>query len=567
MFFGTNRYSSRLATLWDVLRRAVPSRWTVSVTVVCLCVNLGLASYGGVFRSELSSQMDEPAHYITALMVHDYLSDGLFQSPLEFAKQFYLHYPKVAFGHWPPMFYIIQGAFMFIFGTSRTAILTLMLLMSALLAATLYRVVQQQFHSHAAGLISALYFLLIPLVQSYSGAVMADLPVAVFSFWAMLAWARYLESQTTASAVCFGCFSAAAILTKGNAYALVFIPVVSIVLSSRWAVLKSRVMWLTAAGIAVVCVPWSWFTSNLVVPTMVYSVSWSYLLQGGWFYARTLALVPGLLTTGFAVAGIYDRVIRRGFRVTPLWASAMAALIGVELFHSLVPAGLEDRYLLASLPPLIMFAVAGVAWCASRIPLAIGLRYRVVGLAAAAIGFFFVTTFHVEHKFAFGFAPLVKDLLTNAEYRNAIILCSSDDRGEGLLISEMAMREQRPGHIILRASRMLADSDWIGRGYSLKMDTPEKIRQWLESVPVGIVVLDRMVNKHTGFAHHALLRQAVSQPPWRLASVYPGPGDRGTAPGARVEVYVAEGLLHPASPRFRVALKPMPQITIDGAAQ
>ena len=36
---------------------------------------------------------------------------------------------------------------------------------------------------------------------------------------------------------------------------------------------------------------------------------------------------------------------------------------------------------------------------------------------------------------------------------------------EGLLISEVAARESRPGHIVLRASKMLASEDWMGRDY------------------------------------------------------------------------------------------------------
>ncbi|SRR6056297_1101626 len=53
---------------------------------------------------------DEPAHFVTGVMVTEYLRGAEFTAPVEFAEAFYLRYPKVAFGHWPPLFYFVQAA-------------------------------------------------------------------------------------------------------------------------------------------------------------------------------------------------------------------------------------------------------------------------------------------------------------------------------------------------------------------------------------------------------------------------------------------------------------------------
>ena len=52
---------------------------------------------------------------MTGLMVRDYIAAGFPDSPFRFAENYYLHYPKVAIGHWPPVFYSIQAAWMLIF--------------------------------------------------------------------------------------------------------------------------------------------------------------------------------------------------------------------------------------------------------------------------------------------------------------------------------------------------------------------------------------------------------------------------------------------------------------------
>ena len=59
----------------------------------------------GIYRSELSHDPDESAHVITSLMIHDYAQSGLGSSPLRFAENYYVHYPKVAIGIWPPVFH------------------------------------------------------------------------------------------------------------------------------------------------------------------------------------------------------------------------------------------------------------------------------------------------------------------------------------------------------------------------------------------------------------------------------------------------------------------------------
>src|SRR6202165_1195147 len=154
--------------------RVLGAASVIAVAGILLLIAVWLASRGGVFRSELTRESDEPAHYITALMVRDYIAQGMSAKPLAFAKNYYLHYPKVAFGHWPPVFYVLQAAWMLVFGVSRTSVLCLMLVTTAMLGATLYTVVKRS-DSWLAGLAAAALFICLPLVQAYSGVVLADI--------------------------------------------------------------------------------------------------------------------------------------------------------------------------------------------------------------------------------------------------------------------------------------------------------------------------------------------------------------------------------------------------------
>ena len=111
----------------------------------------------------------------------------------------------------------------------------------------------------------------------------------------------------------------------------------------------------------------------------------------------------------------------------------------------------------------------------------------------------------------FGFDQVAR-LVEKPEYKDSVVLvasASTGGEGEGALISEVALHEKRPSHIILRATKMLSQSDWMGRHYTLLYQTPEQVMGFLRSIPVGIVVVHNQRGL-PGTLDHQLLRQAIS---------------------------------------------------------
>ena len=48
----------------------------------------------GFFATELARHPDEPAHFVTGVLVYDYLRSGFDQTPMSFAEQFQAQYRK-----------------------------------------------------------------------------------------------------------------------------------------------------------------------------------------------------------------------------------------------------------------------------------------------------------------------------------------------------------------------------------------------------------------------------------------------------------------------------------------
>jgi hypothetical protein len=532
----------------------VPGQGLALFLVFFLTV-VGLQWLAGAYQSEFGgSSQDEGAHYITGLMVRDYIANLFPAPPMQYAEDYYLHYPHVALGHWPPFFYLVQAAWTVLFSPSRPSVLLLMAIFPALLALTLYKATQGEFGPRA-GMALGLLLILLPLVQEESSRVMAEHLLALLSFWAMLSFSQYLETEKGQYAVAFGVLAALAILTKGNAMALALVPPIALVLSRRCRLLKQPSFWYPAVIVLILCGPWYFLTLPMVQDAFT-EPSWALTKRAFAFCFQVLVGSIGPTLSLLVLIGFVVRLCPpfRAQRVPGRWAAAGALVVSVWIFHALVPLdGRKDtRYMITALPPLLMFLASGMMWLAARLPLSgLSVHRRAVGLALLVTVSFATETFQLHRKAFTGFAGVAQCLLSQPELQNAVFLISSDTSGEQMFISEVAMREPRPGHIILRGSKVLASSTWTSAQYRLLYRTPEEVRNYLQSIPVGVLVISTLARQS---AHEQQLIETVNRFPEHWEPICPYQERRHPEfPASPIHVYRAVGQ----------APKPVGKIRID----
>ena len=113
---------------------------------------------------------------------------------------------------------------------------------------------------------------------------------------------------------------------------------------------------------------------------------------------------------------------------------------------------------------------------------------------------------------------------------------------EGAFISDIAMHESRPGHLVLRATKMLANMDWNGLNERLRFATvaaaEDQIESWgvdgliLQSGAsndVAISLLDRVAETYSGrwsavplpaaCAGHVRLFRFIGQPRGKTSGI------------------------------------------------
>ena len=497
-----------------------------AVAALALAAVIGMQCLAGAYTAEFGGAADEAAHYVTGLMVREYLTSGFSETPMRFATRYYQAYPQVSFGHWPPFFYIVQAVWTLAAPPSRISALLLIALISTALTVLLFHVAETLSGTVAAVLTSAL-FLLLPLRQALSSMVMAETLITLLALCAMLAWARFFQTGAMRDALGFAAALTLAIMTKGNAWALVLVPGITILAGRRFDLLRSRAMWAAAAVVAGVCLPWHLLTMRLVQNGWEYQPGLAFFTSALAFNTRALLQILGPGLAAMAALGMAVVLPRAGIGKTrALWQTAAGAFLAILLFQCLVPASLDRRHLLMAIPFALLFVPAGVSAVAAVIPGSVSRRFTTGAVVAVLAASFLYHPFQLYRKPHHGLSEAAGQLLAGDPTRESVYLVSSEKYGEGVFVAELAMRNPTPGPPILRASKVLSVSSWSGAGYRCLFDSDEAVEAYLERTPIDIVVLD-LTPSNRSYQHHAQLRRAIEghANSWRQVGSF-GPDER-----------------------------------------
>src|ERR1700739_583605 len=115
---------------------------TIACFFICLLLITGIQHWSVATQAAFDGYPDEASHYLSGLILRDYLVSGFHMSPRRYAINYYLHIPFFAVGYWPPLFYVIEGLWMTVAGYSRPDVLLFMALIAGLISATIFAVVR-----------------------------------------------------------------------------------------------------------------------------------------------------------------------------------------------------------------------------------------------------------------------------------------------------------------------------------------------------------------------------------------------------------------------------------------
>ncbi len=514
--------------------RFLTSRWFLCLLFAVAVVGvIGFQMTSGAWASDLGGDPDEPAHAVTSLMVRDYLAGGLGQNPLAFAQRYYEDFPKVALGHYPPGYYALAGVWMLPWAAPQ-ALFALQALFAGCLAVLVFRAALRLRLNPVAAVFAALLVILVPVTLKLTQQVMADLMLTCLCLMAVEAWARFMEQPRAGRALLFGALAAAAILTKGSGLALALVPAVAVLLTGRWALLKTVSFWLAGVPVALLAGPWMLYSTKITQEGMVKVGAVQYFTKGLAFYTRAAGWTFGWLMLALTVAGLI-LVISRGRKAGQVdlrIASLLGLLAGTLAVMLLVPAGYSSRYFMPIVPVMVLLALSVVDLLQQP-----WRPWGLAGLLVVTLGL----TKGGEMKQVQGFNRAVDQALQESAATPRRWLVSSDPRGEGAIIAAgaFASEQRAPSSLrIHRASKELGSTDWLGRDYQGAFATPAELLAHLDKRGITQVFVDLSVPEKLTPPHEALLLQALRGDAARWALAHEEPVQRQLkTPLANLQIY------------------------------
>jgi Dolichyl-phosphate-mannose-protein mannosyltransferase len=498
-------------------------RWPVVIaSVVYYLAVLLFQRIEGAPQAAFGAYPDEASHYISGLLLRDYLLSGSLGSPIRYATEYYIHVPFFAIGYWPPLFYAAEALWMQCWGVSRTAVLAFVALIAAGTATLLFAKLRSEFGKVAA-LCAGLIFLLFPVVLWSSGLVMTDLLVTFLSFAAALALARYLDSERTGPMLVFSVLASVTILAKSSGAFLAIVPILAVVVSGKLHLLRTLSFWVAPLVVAALCAPWFLLTRSLLTKGFAE-------LQ-----KQELIVIIRQLRTGLAenVLWLTPLILFgawRWFRVSePMSGFVVVCLvqpIAVFAFLIIAPVGNEARRLIPAFPALLFLAMYGIRGVAD---LAAPARRR-----AATTGFAILLTLSFLALAAYRFHPLAPDafrpiaeFVVARGYHSVVVPADA----EGPMIAEISEREpDRMARFLVRPSKLLARTDWNGIKYQPLYKTKEEVEAVFEQLPLDVLIV-RMDPPGGAKDHEVLLSAMVLAFPqrWHLVASFGSPSHDSVA--------------------------------------
>lgn len=467
------------------------------------------------------SYPDEAAHYLSGLMIRDYLLSGLKLSPIDYVSDYYLHLSMIGIGHWPPVFYVAQAAWMLVFGYTRADVLIFIAATTALTSLTVCLATRDQLQWPAALIMGGIVQATAIILWS-DCVVMTDIFTAMVILWAALSLGRFLNTEKTGHAIQFGLLASLALLTKPSAVCLALLPLPAIFLVRKPRLLRRPALWASALVVVAICAPWYLATRHFE----------SYGVIGGPILENLVLVVIGSIITvcrqlnvilvpfAISVYLFFRQPVRDGIR-----AVLILLPIATIIILGLARVGLESRYLIPALLPIIIVSADGVAWFSGFLKKYVSSPAWRAGLVAGVLALAFLLIRPVNHQLIAsgrgldGMLAIIR--AKSADAPIMLMVAGRSGASDGRIIATLAEgMPNRPRDIVLRATKIFADTDWNGTHYVCEISRPQQVVKELDDDGVSLLAIDNSPRWGNGKPHQQLLMEAIVEFPGRFTRIY-----------------------------------------------
>ena len=480
--------------------------------MLAVVIGLGAMASAHAWLSGFSGA-DEPSHFLNGYFISSYLKGHLGANPLAYATDYYVHYPKISIGHWPPAYYGLLGMLFLVIPPSYPWLFVLNVIVASLPALGM-AVMLGHLTGRVIAIAGVVIYMFTPLVAEGQIMFMVDQPLAACLLAATAIWIAYAARQTWKRAIGFAALAALAVLVKGNGWVAVLIPVFHMALTTQWRLLLSFKVVVAALLGAVAVVPWYLVTAKISADGFNYQAglpyAWRALSANIGFLTHNISL-PGMALALFAVV-IEWRARNTDAARWNVVAGLIALVLATLTLQSIVPVDIVDRYMAPALPAMVILALIG-AWRLLAIHFATkSAPVRSFVAAILAICMVLPGVVHLAQRLPKADVGAVAAAKLIAPAGSPIVTVVDGAAGyEGSVIAAAAVLDPQLHNYMVRSSKILAVSNFMGSSYRLQFASNAGVLAELARLGVQNVVLVR-ARDLPAYPHSMQLLAALNQP-------------------------------------------------------
>jgi hypothetical protein len=419
---------------------------------MCLILVLGVAHALVYEPSEPFYNNDETRHVMTGVFFRDFLLHLPLSNPIHYITTYYLQYPALGFPYWPPLFHIIEGIFMSVFGISFLVSKIVIGVFAAVACLYLFLLVNKT-HNTTMAILTVLIFGFSPIIFLFSNQVMLEMPTLAWGLMATYHFIRYLDLEQRLDLFTAALASAFAALTRFSGIYLLPLFLILLIARKRLDILRRGdvvlasifAIFLVLPFYGITALKFGWVYEKINIEGVISgSGSSRFLAPANFlFYLKSLPSQIGLFILVPALIGVISGMsAERRKACWPYLAMAIAPYLTFS------PLPLRDsRFMIYWVPAFSFFAVAGIVFVAMWLKikkLAILLSFFVIVATAW-------TTLKSPSPFVRGYEEAAQYILSNT--RNSRI-CLFDGGLNGNFIYQIRQHDPDNRFWVLRGDRL-----------------------------------------------------------------------------------------------------------------
>jgi 4-amino-4-deoxy-L-arabinose transferase-like glycosyltransferase len=470
-----------------------------------ISIFLANISHSGVWFSDAAS------HALNGAFYKDMLEEKGFLNPVEYAERYYVQYPSLTIGMYPPVFYLVEALSYKIFGVSSEASKFAVLLFTIAGAYGFFLLCRLWFPVWLS-VVGSLVYLLQPTTLFAEKNVMLEMPMVAASLIALYYLCSLMEDHKKVALFMAPFFTAVAFLVRQGAVFLLLVWATSILCYRKWGIFKSPCFIAGVLTGTIILAPW--IAVNLTVGrghVAILDFQVSHIFPNVLFYCQhALDIVSFpviLLSIGSLFA--FKRLSReKSFR--------LAILVILSVVPFLFPMKYRDpRYAICLVPAFIILSLE-VLWLFAQ-NLSRIFPQRVVCWVLAVL----IILLHYNPNTVWGSPDIqgfgkVADLVVNDQDCVAVLY---DGYYNERFIYEMRVRDEDRRVFVFRASKVVFSTKiLVDVGYNELVKDYSAFLDLLRRYAIKYVVQEERSLVNTPANRN--IREWVQRPEFRLTGQY-----------------------------------------------